>query len=336
MGLDPTHLERARSCIYDINTVDISNADLNLLVVFDALLRTRSVSGAARTLGMSQPATSAALNRLRRMFGDPLFVRTARGIHPTPYAEGMARPLEAVLDRIRSDLLQQPTFDPATAGRSVTFAMHDIGELVFLPRLVDRLAQIAPGVNVRSVNLPIDHLEPALRSGEVDLVLGYFPELTSAALFQQRLFAHSFVCIVRADHPAIGAEMTRRQFLDGWHAIVHAVGQLNDSLEAELKAQGLMRRVRVRIEHYLAVPMILSQSDLIFTVPYAIGASLAKLADIRLVRPPFRAKPRVVRQHWHSRFHNDAANRWLRGVVAELFTEPEMRARGRAGRRPRA
>jgi hypothetical protein len=111
---------------------------------------------------------------------------------------------------------------------------------------------------------------------------------------------------------------------------------LNDSLEAELQAQGLMRRVRVRIEHYLAVPTILSQSDLIFTVPYAIGASLAKLADIKLVRPPFKAKPRVVRQHWHSRFHHDAANRWLRGVVAELFTERETRSRGRAGRRPKS
>lgn len=315
--------------------MDIANADLNLLVVFDALLRTRSVSGAARTLGMSQPAASAALNRLRRMFGDPLFVRTPRGIHPTPYAEGMAGPLAAVLDRIRSELLQQPTFDPATAARSVTFAMHDIGELVFLPRLIDRLSQVARAIDVRTVNLPVERLEPALRSGEVDLALGYFPELTSAALFQQRLFAHSFVCIVRADHPTIGAEMTRRQFLDGWHALVHPAGQSTDLVEAELQLQGLTRRVRVRIEHYLAVPMILSQSDLIFTVPYAIGSSLAKLADIKLVRPPFKAKPRVVRQHWHSRFHNDAANRWLRGVVAQLFTERQTKPRGRAGRRAR-
>ncbi|MGH8187288.1 MAG: LysR family transcriptional regulator [Steroidobacteraceae bacterium] len=313
--------------------MDIANTDLNLLVVFDALLRTRSVTGAARALGMSQPATSAALNRLRKMFGDPLFVRTARGIHPTPYAESMTVPLEAVLDRIRSELLQQPTFNPATAERSVTFNMHDIGELVFLPRLLHQLVQLSPGIQVRTVNLPATELEPALRDGDVDLVVGHFPELTSAALFQQRLFAHSFVCIVRADHPEIGAEMTRRQFLDGWHAIVHPAGHLHDSLEAELKAQGLSRRVRVRIEHYLAVPTVLSQSDLIFTVPYAIGAGLVKLADIKLVRPPFKAKPRPVMQHWHSRFHHDPANRWLRGVVADLFTERGPRLRGRSGRR---
>lgn len=308
--------------------MDIADVDLNLLVVFDALLRARSVSGAARTLGMSQPATSFALNRLRKMFGEPLFVRTARGIHPTPYAESLSGPLETILDRIRSDLLQQPTFDPHTVERSVTLGMQDIGELVLLPRILEHLSTVAPGVQVCTVDLPESQLEPALRSGDVDVVLGYFPELSGAALFQQRLFAHAFVCIVRADHPTIGSEMTRRQFLDGLHAVVHPAGDMNDSLEAELEAQGLRRRVSVRIEHFLAVPTILSQSDLIFTVPYAIGESLAKLADIKLVRPPFKAKPRIIRQHWHARFQHDAANRWLRSVIAELFMETD-KPRGR-------
>lgn len=309
--------------------MDIADADLNLLVVFDALLRARSVSGAARTLGMSQPATSFALNRLRKMFGEPLFVRTARGIHPTPYAESLSGPLESILERIRSDLLQQPTFDPRTVERSVTINMPDIGELVFLPRILRHLSTVAPGVQIRTVDLPPAQIEPALRSGEVDLALGYIPELVGAALFQQRLFAHSFVCLVRADHPTIASEMTRRQFLDGLHAVVHPAGQLNDSLELELQALGLHRRVSVRIEHFLAVPTILSESDLIFTVPYAIGESLAKLADIKLVRPPFKAKPRIIRQHWHARFQHDAANRWLRSVIAELFMEkakPHSRA----------
>src|SRR5688500_16367653 len=134
--------------------MDITDVDLNLLVVFDALLRNRSVSGAARALQLSQPATSFALNRLRKMFGEPLFVRTSRGTHPTPYAESLRAPLEAILDRIRSDLLQQPTFDPATERRSVTFNMQDIGELVFLPRILGRLNKIAPGLQVRTVNLP--------------------------------------------------------------------------------------------------------------------------------------------------------------------------------------
>src|SRR5690606_6351790 len=307
--------------------MDITDIDLNLLVVFDALLRTRSVSRAARELRMSQPATSLALNRLRKTFGDPLFVRTSRGIHPTPFSEAMAAPLEAIIDRIRADLLQQPTFDPATAQRAVTLNMHVSGELVFLPRILERLSIEAPGIQLRTVNLAATELERALRTGEVDLALGHFPELVSAALYQQRLFTHAFVCVVRADHPTIGGELTRKQFIEGRHAVVHPAGQLNDSLEAELQELGLRRRVSVRIEHYLAVPTMLERSDLIFTVPYAIGASLARLAAIKLVKPRFKARPRVVRQHWHSRFQQDAANRWLRGVVADLFLEKTPRAR---------
>jgi DNA-binding transcriptional LysR family regulator len=301
--------------------MDISRIDLNLLVVLDALLRTRSVSAAARTLKMSQPAASLALQKLRATFDDPLFVRTSRGIYPTPFAERLKEPLESILDRIRSEVLAPPTFDPARAERPVTFLMQDIGELVFLPRIVERLKMLAPGMQVRSISLPTDSIEAALHSGEVDLALGSLPDLDQAGLYQQRLFTHSFVCLVRADHPTIGKEMSRRQFREAQHAVVHASGRIDDALEAELAAQGVIRNVAIRIEHFLAVPTIISQSDLICTVPYAIGASLAKLADIRLVRLPYKTRRRIVRQHWHARFHNDPANRWLRGLVAELFLE---------------
>lgn len=307
--------------------MDIRQIDLNLLVVFDALLRTHSVTQAAHELGMSQPATSFALNKLRKTLGDPLFVRTARGIHPTPRAEQLADPLAAVLERIRSDLLQQPTFDPAHTQRTITLNMADIGELVFLPLILRRILAVAPGVDIRTVDLPLSEMEPALRSGAVDLALGYFPKLSSAAVYQQRLFAHSFMCVVRKDHPDIGNGMTRKQFLEGCHAIVQAEGQTNDAIENELRAQGLTRRIALRVEHFLAVPTLLSESDLIFTLPYAIGASLAKLADIKLVRPPFKIRPRIVKQHWHSRFHHDPANRWIRSVIADLFVTTERKMR---------
>jgi DNA-binding transcriptional LysR family regulator len=300
--------------------MDIRNLDLNLLIVFDALLRTRSVTRAAAELRMSQPATSFALSKLRTMLGDPLFVRTARGIHPTPHAEHLAGPLTAILERIRADLLQQPTFAPGLADRVITFNMPDIAELVFLPTILKRLALDAPKITIRAVNLPVNDIEPALRAGTIDLALGFFPQLQSAALYQQRLFTHSFVCAVRRDHPTIGEKLTRKQFLESDHAVV-TTGYADDSLDAELRANGLVRRVVLRVEHFLALPTILSESDLLFTVPYAIGAGLLKLGDIKLVQPPFKAKPRAVKQHWHSRFHHDPANRWLRGLVAELFVE---------------
>src|SRR5690606_41790872 len=130
-------IERRWWCELEVNLRDV---DLNLLVVFDALLRTGSVTRAAQVLGMSQPATSFALSKLRKIFGDPLFVRTGTGICPTPYAERLAAPLDRILDSIRFDLLRQQDFDPATAQRSITLAMHDLGALVFLPPIMDRLA----------------------------------------------------------------------------------------------------------------------------------------------------------------------------------------------------
>jgi DNA-binding transcriptional LysR family regulator len=184
--------------------MDIRKIDLNLLVVLDALLRLQNVSRAAEALGMSQPALSYALKRLRPLLDDPLFVRSARGMQPTPRAQQLAEPLRAVLDMVQRDVLQQPRFDPATTERSVTFNMADVGELVFLPRLLAHLKVAAPGIDVRTVSTPPSLLEDALRSGAVDLAVGYFPGMDGAAIYQQRLFSHSFVCLVRKDHPTIG------------------------------------------------------------------------------------------------------------------------------------
>ncbi|WP_129781836.1 LysR family transcriptional regulator [Peristeroidobacter soli] len=310
--------------------MDIAKIDLNLLVVLDVLLRARSVTAAAKLLDMSQPATSYSLNRLRKLFGDQLFVRTPRGIEPTPFAERLTIPVREVLERIRSDVLQQASFEPATARGTVTIAMHDIGELVLMPRILEAFMELAPGLDVSTVQLPEEEIEPALRSGAVDLAIGSYPSLTGAALYQQRLFAHSFVCVTRDNNRRLGQEISRKQFIEALHGVVHAQGSTNDILEDELAEQGLHRRIVVRVGNFLAVPMILKQSDLIFTVPHAIGASLSQLTGLRLMEPPFTVKSPVVRQHWHTRFHNDARIRWLRGLISKLFLqvgEPERRKR---------
>jgi DNA-binding transcriptional LysR family regulator len=235
-----------------------------------------------------------------------------------------------VLERIRSDVLQQASFEPSTARGTVTIAMHDIGELVLMPRILEAFMELAPGLDVSTVQLPEEEIEPALRSGAVDLAIGSYPSLTGAALYQQRLFAHSFVCVTRDNNRRLGQEISRKQFIEALHGVVHAQGSTNDILEDELAEQGLHRRIVVRVGNFLAVPMILKQSDLIFTVPHAIGASLSQLTGLRLMEPPFTVKSPVVRQHWHTRFHNDARIRWLRGLISKLFLqvgEPERRKR---------
>jgi len=301
--------------------MDIRKVDLNLLVVFDMLLRLRSVSRAAEALGMSQPAMSLALKKLRIVFGEPLFVRGSRGLSPTPRAEQLAVPVQHALDRIKNDVLRQPSFEPATTGRTFTFNMADVGELVFLPRLYAHLKAVAPGANIRTVSTPPGELVDAMQSGEVDLAVGYFPGLQGAAIYQQRLFSHSFVCILRKDHPLSGGQITKKQFLEAQHAVVHQEGKSHELFEEALAAQGLRRRIVLSIPHFLAVPLVIAESDLIVTVPYAIGVSFAKMANLKLARPPIAPGPAEVKQHWHARFHHDQVNRWIRGVVAELFLD---------------
>jgi DNA-binding transcriptional LysR family regulator len=313
----------------DIRRADVRKVDLNLLVVLDVLLRLQSVTRAAAELGMSQPAISLALNKLRKTLGDPLFVRGSRGLSPTRRAESLAVPVRQVLDQIRNDVLRQPAFDPATTGRTFTFNMADVGELVFLPRLRAHLQAAAPGADLRTVSTPPAELAAALESGEVDLAVGYFPHLQGAVIYQQRLFSHSFVCMVRKNHPVFRTQMTKKQFLEARHVVVDQEGKSHELFEETLAAQGLARRVALRVPHFLAVPLLVAESDLVVTVPYAIGASFAKMADLKMLRPPIEVGLPEVKQHWHARFHHDQANRWLRGVVAELFLDKPWEAAGK-------
>jgi DNA-binding transcriptional LysR family regulator len=315
--------------------MNIREADLNLLCILDALLRLRSVSRAAEDLGMSQPAVSFSLNKLRILFKDPLFIRAARGMRPTPRAEELAGPLQEVLDKIKSGLLTPTRFDPATTQRRFTFNMADVGELVFLPALRARLEAAAPGANIKTVSTPPSELEEAMRSGEVDLVVGYFPDLQGAAVYQQRLFSHSFVCIVRKDHPRIGSQLTRNRFLEEGHAVVQQEGKSHELFEQALADQGLARRVVISIPHFLAIPLIIAESDLIVTVPYAVARSFARMADLKMLPPPIQVQRADLKQYWHARFHHDPANQWIRGVTASLFVEKRAtRARSRAAAAP--
>jgi DNA-binding transcriptional LysR family regulator len=307
--------------------MDIRKVDLNLLVVFEMLLRLQSVTRAAEALEMSQPAMSLALKRLRKMFADPLFVRGSHGLSPTPRAEQLAVAVQHVLDQIKNDVLRQPEFDPTTTERTFTVNMADVGELVFLPQLHARVSAVAPDANIRTVSTPPAQLAEALQSGEVDLAVGYFPGLQGAAIYQQRLFSHSFVCILRKDHPLSGGQITKKQFLEAHHAVVHQEGKSHEVFEEALAAQGMHRRIVLSIPHFLAIPLLLAESDLIVTVPYAIGVSFARMANLKMLRPPIHVAPAEVKQHWHVRFHHDPANRWLRGLVEELFLDKPWGAR---------
>src|SRR4051812_42241211 len=208
-----------------IQNMDIADTDLNLLVVFAALAEHASVTRAGIALGLSQPAMSAALAKLRAQFGDPLFVRTGHGMRPTPRAVHLVEPVKRVLGTISTQILRQPAFDPATAQRTFTIITPDIGEVVFLPKLLAYAARHAPLLAFRTIIMPSPAASEALEDGLADLAIGYFPDLAKPGFFQQRLFRNTFVCIVRTDHPRIGRQLTRAQFLREGHAIVRPAGR---------------------------------------------------------------------------------------------------------------
>lgn len=319
--------------------------DLNLLPIALALYESRSVSRAAESLQMSQPAVSSALGRLRRALGDPLFVRTRRGMEPTPRAAALIAPARAALERIDREVLQSAAFDPAAAARTFTFALSDVGEMVFLPRLLERLTRLAPHAAIRSVTPPLPHLEQGLESGDIDLALGYFPDLGRGSVFQQRLFTHSYACLLRADHPIRGDRLSLDQFRALGHAVVRVESRSQEVFEQYLRRRRIRRRVVLRTPHFLSLAMIVARSDLVVTVPHALALYFARLAaNLKIVRLDFEMPLIDLRQHWHRRFHHDARSRWLRALVAELFSDetdewqlPRTASRGGAGRaRPEA
>ena len=302
--------------------MDVRGIDLNLLVVFAAMVEHRSVTRAGEAIGLSQPAMSAAVARLRTLFDDALFVRSGAEMKPTPRALEVAEPVRRVIETVRTDILQRTQFDPATTERTFTLLTPDIGEINFVPRLLARLATLAPHANLRALARPRPAAAEGLESGEADLAIGYFPDLHRAGFFQQKLFDNPHVCIVRAGHPTIGPRLTLKSYLAASHAVVRPDGR-EHVFEQFMQQRGLRRRVLVELSHFMSLLPVIESSDLIATVPRDLAEVCRRYADLRIVEPPIKAPVVAVHQFWHLRFHKDPANVWLRGVVrSQLSARP--------------
>lgn len=299
--------------------MNIDEIDLNLLRVFDTTLAEGNISRAAERLGLSQPAVSNALARLRKMTGDRLFVRMGRGMAPTPYAQRIAGPIRQALATIGAALAESQDFNPATSERSFGVYLTDLGEVYFLPRLLAHLNRIAPCIRLRTLPMPTEAAQDALRSGEVDLAIGNLPDF-HAGFYQQRLFPDHYVCIVRRDHPAIAEAITARQFAAASHAIATPAGTGHGIILKTLKDHGLEHRIVLRVQNFLVLPIIIATTDLLAIVPHSVGRHLSRYNDIKLLPVPITIPAFDIRQCWHERFHDDAGNRWLRQQFAELFT----------------
>jgi len=300
--------------------MNMTDLDLNLLRVFDAIATEGSVTVAGERIGLSQPAMSNALARLRQLFDDPLFVRTPRGMRPTPFAQQLSQPVREALRLIQGALQQHAGFEPRSSNNTFRFYMSDIGEMVFLPGLLERVKRDAPGVKIEVVRIPIKDIHAALEAGEIDLAIGFLPGLTTG-MRQQPLFREHYVCMLRADHPVIGAKISLKQFREAAHVLVSYAGTGHQVIEETFVAEGLTARIAARVPHFLVVPMILARTDLIVTVPSRVAAVFARLGNFKVLKLPLSMPSFEVRLHWHQRFHQDPANRWLREVMTDLYAE---------------
>jgi DNA-binding transcriptional LysR family regulator len=298
--------------------MELHEIDMNLLVVFNQLLIERRVSKVAESLGVSQPAVSNSLAKLRKLFGDELFLRTPKGMEPTPFADQLAESVSYALAMIHSGLNQRTAFEPASATQAFTIGMTDIGEIYFLPALVERLRQQAPGVTVSTVRNTAVNLRDELESGKVDLAIGLLPQL-KAGFFQRRLFSQSYVCLMRRGHRLDKKKMSLAEYTAAEHLLVVSAGTGHGKVDELLQRSGVTRHVRLTVPHFVSVGHILQGSDLICTVPERLAERL--LEPFGLVQVPHPAKlPDVaINVFWHAKYHRSPANRWLRGVVFDLF-----------------
>ena len=194
--------------------------------------------------------------------------------------------------------------------------------MVFLPKILERLRAQAPRAGIRSVSMPPHQIAEGLEKGEIDLTIGYFPDLTRQSFFQQRLFTHHFACLMRAGHPLRAKRLTLEAFLAMEHAVVRAEGRSQEIFERFLERKKISRKIVLLTPHFLSLPAIIARSDLITTVPHALAVYFARLSpELVIARPPFDIAGFDLKQHWHRKFHNDSRSQWLRRQVSQLFND---------------
>jgi DNA-binding transcriptional LysR family regulator len=298
--------------------MNLSEIDLNQLVLFHQLMTERRVSRVAENLGVTQPAVSNTLAKLRRQFGDELFVRTPVGMMPTPFAEQLAEPIGYALGMIQSGLNQHRAFDPATVKRTITISMTDIGEIVFLPALVDRLRRDAPGVALSTVNNSATSLRDDMEAGKVDLAIGPLPQL-KAGFFQRRLFQQHYVCLFRKGHPIEHERLTLAHFNALEHLVVVSAGTGYGIVDDLLRRAGIERKIRLTVPHFLGVGQLLQRTELVATVPERLAESLAGPFDLAYRPLPVDLPAITINLFWHAKVHRSPAHQWLRSIVFGLF-----------------
>ncbi len=293
----------------------LKDIDLNLLRLFDAVYRQRSVSRAAESLDLTQPAASHGLTRLRLLIKDPLFVRAPGGVQPTPKADRLAQAVRAALGTLEEALNESAQFDPQRSGKTFRIHMSDIGEGRFLPELMVALREQAPGVRVETMPLPREQITDALDSGRIDFAFGFLPTVKDTQRVQ--LLKDRYIVLLRKGHPFIKRRRTGQALLADLK-LLEFVRTHTDTLRI-LQLLNLEDRLRLTTEHFMVLPSIVKATDLAVVMPRNIALGFAQEGGYAIVAPPFPLRDFSVSLHWSKRFESDLGNRWLRQAIVALY-----------------
>lgn len=307
----------------DINYIPNSySVDLELqhLRVLDVLLRERSLTRGAKVLDVSQPALSKTLARLRRYFDDPLFVRVSHSMEPTPKALSLAEPVRNLLEQMRALRGEHAVFDPKTSTRTFQFCVVDAGVIKLLPPLINRVASEAPNVRLRVMQLDGEHLESWLETGTIDFAMGSFPSLVKG-IRRQFLWTEQYVSVVSRGHPRLNGNPSLREFAAENHVLVSTLGtgHAHKLAERAIEAAVPSSNIICRVPIFIAAAVIAKHTNAVATLPMSIATVLAEDLNLEIIRPPIRLPKIDIYQYWHSRFHREPGNKWIRGVFSGLF-----------------
>jgi DNA-binding transcriptional LysR family regulator len=293
--------------------MNLRSLDLNLIPVFDAIYRERNLTRAAERLAMSQPAMSNALARLRACVGDPLFVRTGRGMVPTPRAQSMAMQIRQALELVEG-AFQETRFDCSSDTRNFAIAVEDYGEAVITPRLMDWLVKTAPGIEARIWPGRSKALIEELRNGVVDLAVDYF-QLEGYGLRSELLMTDDLVSMVRKDHPLINDTLTLEQYVTLPHVVL---AQKSPMVDRELAARGLERKRALQVPHFISMPLIVKSTDFICTLPRRMASMYREHFPVKVLESPIAFSKIPIYMIWGEAVGNDPGHIWLRNSLSSL------------------
>ena len=302
----------------------LSDIDLNLFVVFDAIYTEGNLTRAGEIIGITQPAVSNSLSRLRNLFDDPLFVRTAEGMLPTPVAQNIIGPIRQSLGLIRASVQESDHFDPTASDKRFRISMTDLTQSIIVPGLYSRMRRDAPNVAIDCYQVRRRDLNIELASGNLDLALD-IPLTPDAQIHQAPVFSHPHVCVIRKDHPDVGNSLSTDDYLALGHVHISSRRGGLGHVDLALGKIGRRRNITIRTQHYLATPQLVSKTELALTVPQIFADFLVSQYPVRYVELPFVVPNLESHLYWHESADKDQGNLWMRELILALAAQTPWR-----------